>query len=159
MIKDAYFHTFLGPGWPNREFLEPYFTHPATDLGWFPNSSNDSAGISLQGLDGTEHLPWGRGRKDIDLAMWGNPDLGVLLQYSIIGGGVPRQDWFSRGDLTKIKKWVRTLHNDPMPVGLYIPFAEAWKAVKEFMETEGQLPKSIEWIKGEDLPEGTFPDP
>ena len=46
-----------------------------------------------------------------------------------------------------------------MPVGLFIPFAEAWKAVKEFMETEGQLPTSIEWIKGEDLPEGTFPDP
>lgn len=159
MKKHAYFHTFWGDEWPTLEFLEPYFTHPAKDFGWFPNSSNDSARISIQGLDGTEHLPWGRGRKDIDLAMWGNSEHGVLLQHSRIGGGVPRQDWFSRGDTTRLREWVRTLHNDPMPIGLYIPFDKAWKAVKEFMETEGQLPTSIEWIKGDDLPEGTFPDP
>ena len=31
-------------------------------------------------------------------------------------------------------------------------------AVQEFMETNGQLPKSIEWVKDTELPEGTFPD-
>ena len=41
----------------------------------------------------------------------------------------------------------------------YIPFAKAWPAVKEFMETEGQLPKAIEWVRAEDLPPKTFPDP
>ncbi len=91
--------------------------------------------------------------------MWGSPELGVLLQYARYGGGAPRQDGFSQGDMTRIRQWTRTLHNDPMPIGLYIPFAKAWLAVREFMETEGQLPTSIEWVKSSHLPEQTFPDP
>jgi hypothetical protein len=39
------------------------------------------------------------------------------------------------------------------------PFKSAWLAVKEFIETDGQLPKSIEWIANKELPVGTFPDP
>jgi hypothetical protein len=31
--------------------------------------------------------------------------------------------------------------------------------VKEFMETEGKLPSSIEWVTSDDLPANTFPDP
>jgi Immunity protein Imm1 len=54
---------------------------------------------------------------------------------------------------------VRNPHNDPLPVGLFIPFKTAWLAVKEFIETDGALPKSIEWIANKDLPPGTFPDP
>jgi hypothetical protein len=27
------------------------------------------------------------------------------------------------------------------------------------METDGQLPKSIEWVANRDLPPNTFPDP
>ncbi|MGD9671520.1 MAG: Imm1 family immunity protein [Hyphomicrobiaceae bacterium] len=158
MKKHAYFHTFWGDEWPTLEFLEPYFTHPAKDFGWFPNSSNDSAGISLQGLDGTEHLPWGRGRIDINLLMWGHPEHGVLLIYERVGRDDP-YGYCSKGDMSRLREWVRSLHDTPLPGGLFIPFAEAWKAVKEFIETEGQLPTSIEWIKSEDLPEGTFPDP
>jgi len=160
MSKDAYFHTFRGPGWPSQAFLKPYFRCPSGDaISWFPNSGNDSGGLELLGIDGTEHLPKGQGRKDIELAMWGNPELGVLLQYSRLGGGVPRQDWFSKGDVSKLSQWVRSLHGDPLPIALFIPFDRAWLAVKEFMETEGQLPISIEWVKGSELPEGTFPDP
>lgn len=70
-------------------------------------------------------------------------------------GSVPRQDWFAKGDLTRLKRWVRTRHAERMPIGLYIPFPEAWLAVKEFMKTEGQLPTSIEWVKSGDLPPGT----
>ena len=90
--------------------------------------------------------------------MTGNSDLGVLLIYTKRGGG-NRIEFASKGDLSKLRQWVRTLHDDPMPVGLYIQFAKAWLAVKEFMETEGRLPKSIEWVKNCDLPPGTFPDP
>jgi hypothetical protein len=42
---------------------------------------------------------------------------------------------------------------------LFVPFAIAWKAVKQFMETDGELPTSIEWVAASDLPRGTFPDP
>ncbi len=41
---------------------------------------------------------------------------------------------------------VRTLQNDPMPVGPSHPLCRGLKAVKEFMETEGNLPKSIAWV-------------
>jgi hypothetical protein len=160
MRKDAYFHTFLGPGWPSEAFLKPYFrTPPAGAISWFPNSGNDSGGLSLEDLDSTGLLRPDLGRKDIQLDMWGNPELGVLLQYTRLGGGVPRQDWFSKGDMSKIRQWVRSLHNDPLPVGLFIPFDKAWFAVKEFMETEGKLPSSIEWVTSDDLPANTFPDP
>ena len=37
--------------------------------------------------------------------------------------------------------------------------APSLHALKEFIETDGALPKSIEWIANKDLPPGTFPDP
>jgi len=46
-----------------------------------------------------------------------------------------------------------------MPIGLYVPFEAAWKAVKEFIETGGAFPQSIEWIANNDLPLNSFPDP
>ena len=106
----------------------------------------------------TEHLEASKGRIDIDLEMWGNPDLGVLLSYSKWGGG-HKQTYSSKGDLRRLRDWVRSTHDTLLPVGLFVPFEVAWKAVKEFIETDGQLPKSIEWIANRDLPPGTFPDP
>lgn len=70
-----------------------------------------------------------------------------------------RETYSSKGDPRRLREWVRTLHNTPLPVGLFIPFKAAWVAVKEFIETEGALPKSIEWVANKDLPPGTFPDP
>jgi len=91
--------------------------------------------------------------------MRGNPEFGVLLQYARFGGDVPRQDWFSKGDMRKFRQWVRSLYGDPLPVGLSIPFDQAWLAVKEFMDTDGQLSTSIDWVRSDDLPDNTFPDP
>lgn len=157
MRKDIYFDRKFGPGWPPPAELEPYFL-ASKGKEWFYTGGNDTAGLILEGVEGTEHLPEGKGRIDIRLSMWGNPDLGVLLIYSKRGGG-HREVYSSKGDLSEPRQWVRTLHDDPMPTGLYVPFAKAWLAVKEFMETDGKLPTSIEWIKNSDLPEGTFPDP
>ncbi len=158
MNKYVYFDAFHGDYWPAIDQLKPYFFTPPGEA-WFDTGGNDSASIKLEGIDGTEHMRLGFGRKDIHLYMWGNRGLGVLLQYARIGGGVPRQDWFSKGDMSKSRQWVRSLHDTPLPIGLFIPFDRAWLAVKEFMETEGKLPSSIEWIKNSDLPDGTFPDP
>jgi hypothetical protein len=65
----------------------------------------------------------------------------------------------SKGDLSRLSEYIRTSHNDPLPVGLFIPYAEAWKAVKEFIQTDGKLPQGIAWIANRDLPPNTFPDP
>ncbi|MEQ1713481.1 MAG: Imm1 family immunity protein [Hyphomicrobium sp.] len=152
-----YFDKFWGDFWPSLKELEPYFLAP-TGKEWFYTGGNDSGGLDLFGLDGTEHLPRFQGRVDIKLSMWGNPNLGVLLIYEKVGGG-HMEAYSSKGDMRRIREWVRSLHSTPLPAGLFIPFDRAWLAVKEFMETEGQLPTSIEWVKGADLPENTFPDP
>lgn len=157
MRKDIYFDRKFGPGWPPLVELEPYFLAPKGKE-WFYTGGNDTAGLTLEGVEGTEHLPEGKGRIDIRLSMWGNPALGVLMIYEKVGGG-HLEVYSSKGDMRRMREWVRSLHDTPLPVGLFVPFNRAWLAVKEFMETEGSLPKTVEWIKGSELPPGTFPDP
>jgi hypothetical protein len=122
-------------------------------------TENDSANFTAKGVDGTEHLEADKGRiDDVDLDMWGNPEHGVLLIYSKWGGRL-KETYSSRGDLARLGEQVRTMHDTVLPVGLFIPFKKAWMAVKEFIETDGKLPRSIEWIANRDLPPNTFPDP
>jgi hypothetical protein len=157
MRKSTYFASRPSDGWPSPRELERYFLAPAGER-WFFETRNDSGGFSAEGVDGTEHLEANKGRIDIDLQMWGNPDLGVLLIYSKWGGG-HKQIYSSKRDPRRLREWVRSTHDTLLPIGLFVPFEVAWLAVKEFIETDGQLPKSIEWIANRDLPPGTFPDP
>jgi hypothetical protein len=158
MRKHTYFASRPSEGWPDPKDLESYFLAPPGKR-WFFETGNDSAGLDVEGVDGTEHLEPNKGRIDIHLEMWGHPTLGVLLIYSKRGGGL-RSMFTSKGDLKRLRELVRSTHDTPLPVGLFVPFEEAWKAVKEFIETDGQrLPTSIEWIANRDLPENTFPDP
>jgi hypothetical protein len=156
MKRLSYFDRFDRWSWPDPKQLKPYFLAPS-DKRWTFKSGNDSWGLSLEGVDGTEHLERFKGRIDIRLGMWGHPGHGVLLMYEKIGGGF-KDTFYSVGDLTRLREWVLSLHGDPMPVGLYIPYERAWIAVKEFMETDGMRSSAIEWISAEDLPENTFPD-
>ena len=64
-----------------------------------------------------------------------------------------------RGNLLRLREYVETKHGDLEPMGFFIPFEAAWKAVKEFMEKDGVLPKCIPWIAVPDIPPGTFPGP
>ena len=157
MQKSIYFDKFDADAWPELWELEPYFLAPKGKE-WFYTGGNDSAGFDVYGVDGTGHLQKGKGRIDVRLSLWGNPEHGVLLIYHKYGGGVGEL-YSSKGDMSRIREWVRTLHGDARPIGLYIPFAEAWKAVKEFIETDGKLPTSIAWVKIKDLPDSTFPAP
>jgi hypothetical protein len=155
--KYSYFASRRSSGWPGLEELRPYFLAPPGQR-WFFDTGNDSGGFDALGVDGTEHLEAYKGRIDIHLEMWGHPDLGVLIIYSKLGGG-HKQTYTSRGDLSRLRKLVRGMHGTPLPVGLFIPYEFAWNAVKEFIETDGALPKSIEWVANRDLPPNTFPDP
>lgn len=158
MRKRIYFDKFRGTGWPAIREMEPFFLAPKGQQ-WSYFGGNDNWGIRIEGVNSTEHLDIADERRtDIRLGMWGHPEHGVLLIYEKVGGGFG-EAFTSRGDMSRIKEWIRTLHGDLMPVGLFIPFEEAWKAVKEFMETDGELPRSIEWVENNTLPEGTFPEP
>jgi hypothetical protein len=157
MNRNAYFHSYQGNFWPSLVQLQPFFSNAGES--WISRGGNDSWSIKLQGLEGTEDRPYGSGRKDINLNMWGRPGLGVLIIYHKTGPVGFRDAYTSKGDMSRLGELVRSTHDDPLPVGLFIPFERAWFAVKEFMVTEGQLPTSIEWIRNADLPPNTFPDP
>ncbi len=157
MRKRVYFDVFRGPGWPSPNQLEHYFLSGSGRRRAF-GTNNDSWGLSAEGLDGTEHLPAGKGRIDINFTVLGNPDHGVLLHYHKRDGR--RGDiYYSKGDPKRLRERVETRHGDLMPIGLFIPFERAWTAVKEFIETDGALPGSIAWIASGDIPPDVFPDP
>jgi hypothetical protein len=156
MRKHSYFDLFDHWSWPHPKELEPYFLAPSGKR-WTFETGNDSWGLNLEGVDSTEHLERFKGRIDIGLGMWGHPEHGVLLMYEKVGGDF-NDIYYSAGDLNRLREWVRTLHGDPMPVGLFIPYERAWIAVKEFLETDGARSTDIAWISAEDLPPNTFPD-
>jgi hypothetical protein len=146
--------------WPAPGDIERYFLEPPEE-NWCFDIGRDSAGFSLEGLDGTDHLPpLDSGRINIRLYLQVHPILGMLLQWSKWDGRRQKgQTYLSKGDLTRQGQFVwggqGTLH----PVALFIPYAMAWKAVKEFLESDGALPTSIEWIASRDLPDETYPEP
>lgn len=157
MRKHTYFDDYWDDGWPPLNWLEPYFLTPAGRKKFF-SDGNDSWGIGIWGVDGTEHLEPYKSRIDIDLTIQGNPKLGVLLCYRRSGGG-QGMSYYSKGDLTRLHEWVKSTHDDLLPVGLFIPWEKAWNAVKEFIECDAALPTCIEWINANDLPPNTFPGP
>jgi Immunity protein Imm1 len=156
MKKSVYFDMIDRDSWPDPKELKPYFFGlPGQE--WFDTGGNDGASISASGLYGTEGGVPGKTRVDLYLHLYGKPGLGVLLFYHKYGGGY-REAFTSKGDMTLLREYVRDLHQTLLPVGLFIPFPKAYDAVKEFIETDGQLPKCIEWVANKDLPPGTFPD-
>lgn len=156
MKKTTYFDGLPNHGWPNLQDLEPYFLAPPGKE-WSYEGGNDSWGLHAQGLYGTEHLDPKTGRVDVDLYMVGHPQHGVILGYNKWDGREHRKyEYSSTGDVSRLNEQVHTLHGNRMPAGLFIPFAQAWNAVKEFIETNGELPKSIKWVDVADLPPDAF---
>jgi len=155
--KLTYFASEWREGWPTLDEIAHYFLGPPGQR-WFFETRNDSGGFTIEGIEGTENLEPYKDRIDIHLLMWGHPDLGVLVMWEKWGGG-PSETFTSKGDLSRLREWVRSTHDTPLPIGLFIPYVKAWEAVKEFLQTDGTLPKSIEWVANSDLPANTFPDP
>lgn len=156
MRKRSSFDAFDRWSWPDPKELEPYFLAPPGER-WTFETGNDSWGLALEGVDGTEHLKSYKGRIDIRLGMWGHPEHGVLLMYEKVSVDSD-ETYYSIGDRSRLGEWVRALHGDPLPVGLFIPYERAWIAVKEFIDTDGMRSSAIDWIAAQDLPPNTFPN-
>jgi hypothetical protein len=157
MRKTTYFCDYESEEeWPDPGWLAPYFMTPSGRRRAF-GLTNDCWGMNLEGIGGTEHLPPFHGRIDINLTILGHPDFGVHLSYQRFAA--QGLTFYSKGDLGRLRECVRTMHGDLVPIGLYVPFETAWKEVKEFIERDGAVPKTITWIAGRDLPADTFPDP
>ena len=158
MRKHSYFASRFREGWPDPAEMEPYFLAPPGKR-WFFETGNDSGGLTAEGVDGTGHFePADRRRITVYLDMWGHPELGVQFTWRKSGGG-HSETFYSMGDLSRLGEHVRSLHDTPLPVGLFIPYQDAWEAVKEFIETDGERPKGIAWVEENALPAGTFPAP
>jgi hypothetical protein len=158
MKKSAYFASEWYERWPKPHEIERYFLAPQGKQWYGGPGRTDTAGLWAEGADGTEHLHEDRGRVYIDLKMWGRADLGVLLVHWKRSSAAD-ETFTSVGDLNRLNEMMMGAHGDILPIGLFIPFEQAWKAVKEFIENDGRLPTSIEWIANKDLPPHTFPEP
>lgn len=158
VIRTIYFDRFRWSDWPHPSALEPFFLAPSGQE-WSYLGGNDSWGMNVKGLYGTSHLPEAD-QVGVSLTMIGNRQLGVYLAYRKWDGRIRKQySYNSKGDLRRLGEFVESLHETSLSVGLFVPFAVAWKAVKQFMETDGELPDSIEWVAAKDLPPETFPLP
>jgi hypothetical protein len=158
--KNCYLQDYVGPFWPRPDQLEKYFAQNG-EL-WSPGGKergNDHWALRAEGLNGTQALSRNESA-NLELGMVGSPDHGVLLQYVKWDGRIQRRDcYLSKGDLSRLGRFMYSLHGDPYSLALFIPFEQAFNAVRQFIETDGELPTSIEWVAARDLPPETFPDP
>jgi hypothetical protein len=156
MNKTAYFAGLDYKRWPAPYEIERYFLASPGEQWFGGDGRTDTAGLWAEGADGTEHLEQGKGRVYIDLKLWGRHDLGVLLIHWK-RNATSGEAYTSVGDLNRLDEMMMNTHGDILPIGLFIPFERAWEAVKEFIETDGHPPASIQWIANKDLPPNTFP--
>jgi len=147
MRKRVDFEGLVGSGWPSLEELERRFWTRLREDGAVMGK------LSAEGVDGTAHLEPRNGRIDVGLRLQGIEEHGVILLYWKRG----YDDFYSfTGDLSRLREWIFSLSQTWMPVPLFIPAEKAWNATKEFIETEGALPRSIDWIAAIDLPPNSF---
>lgn len=156
MKKITSFRGYEGPGWPDEKWLAPYFLTPAGRHKVF-GTRNNHWGLKARGVDGTENLPFDR-KISINLHIVGRPDLGVMLLYDRVSPS-DGYAYYSVGNPKTLRTLVKASQGSRMPIGLFIPFEQALKAIAEFIEKNGALPKCIDWIAADDLPEGSFPEP
>jgi hypothetical protein len=146
-----------GVVWPEIGWLEPFFHDSAGQVAPLQLDRREGS-FYLEGVDGTGGLSRHSGRVDISLMLWANPERGVMLEHRKFGGGIDIA-WFSKGDLRFRLNWVWSKYGTPLSTGFFIPAERAWLAVKQFIQMDGALPDSIEWVDERELPADTFPPP
>jgi hypothetical protein len=159
MRKKAYFDSHWGIGWPSPSHIESCLSDSVGRRSFFAKGY-DGGSFLAEGLYGTEGLMPKSGRIDVTLYMYANPTHGILLIYSKWDGTVQvGHSYHSKGDLSRLREHVNSFHGTALPIGLFIPFDAGCSAMREFIERDGELPTTIEWIVGTDLPPNTYPAP
>lgn len=157
MKTRAYFDELWGDEWPTIDWLEPRFRAPPRGISPLQAKKGDGR-FEVEGVDGTGHLDKNNGRIDAVMLLCADPRYGLLFDYTRFGGGV-REAFLSKGDLRRRLEWVKSPHGTPLSIGLFVPVEKGWNALKQFIESKGQLPTAIEWIAEGELPPETFPLP
>lgn len=157
--KEAAFDDYWGNGWPDISVVEQGLSDPEKLARLFAKG-RDGACFSIEWIyDKTNSAPQSE-LVGATLYMHMNPDHGIKLQYSKWDGRIgEKKTYHSKGDLVRLKQFVRSFHRTPLSIGLFVPFEMGRKAVKEFLETDGALPRSIDWVSDDELPSEVFPLP
>lgn len=159
MHKESAFNTHWGDGWPDLAMVEACVIDPVRRAEMLASGMH-GGNFSITGLYGTENLAPREGLVSSTLYLYLNASHGAMLLYSRWDGREQKQYGYnSKGDLSLLGQFVRSFHDTPLSLGLFIPFEDGWLAIKEFMLSEGELPTCIEWVATEVLPPETFPDP
>ena len=158
--KEAAFDDHWGNGWPEISIVDQSLSDP-NKLSQFFAKGRDGACFSIEWVyDKKSNSAPQSELVGAILYMHINRDHGMKLQYSKWDGRVgEKKTYHSKGDLTRLKQFVRSFHRTPLSIGLFVPFEIGRKAVKEFLETDGELPRSVDWISENDLPPEAFPLP
>jgi len=157
--KEASFGDHWGNGWPDISAVEKGLADPEKLAQLFAKG-RDGGCFSIEWIyDKDDSIPQ-TGLVGAILYMHMNPEHGIKLQYSGWDRRTAkRETYHSKGDLTRLKQFVRSFHRTPLSIGLFVPFEIGRKAVKEFLQTDGKLPQSVDWISDDDLPSEVFPLP
>lgn len=156
--KEASFDAYWGDGWPDAKAVEHCLSDPRRRAQYFADGY-DGGCFAIEGYEDEKLIPISP-YKGAVLYMHMNPEHGIKLQHSSWDKRLgERNTYHSKGDLRRLKEFVRSFHGTQLSVGLFVPFDAGCKAVMEFMQTDGELPRNISWISEKDLPADVFPDP
>lgn len=157
--REAAFDDHWGNGWPDISAVEQGLADPEK-LAQLLAKGRDGGCFSIEWIyDKSDSTPQ-FGTVGAVLYMHMNTDHGIKLQYSGWDRRTGnRETYHSKGDLMRLKQFVRSFHGTPLSIGLFVPFEKGRKAIKEFLQTDGELPRSVDWISDDDLPSEVFPIP
>jgi len=157
--KEAAFDDHWGSGWPDIGVVEQRLSDPEKLAQMFAKG-RDGGCFSIKWIYDKNNAEPQSELVAATLYMHMNSEHGIKLQYSRWDGRIgEKKTYHSKGDLTRLKHFVRSFHRTPLSIGLFVPFEIGRKAVKEFLETDGDLPRSIDWVPEDGLPSEVFPLP
>jgi hypothetical protein len=156
--KQASFNDYWGNGWPDISTIECCLGDPDKRAQFFAEG-HDGGCFSVEWISKNQNQKPELKLAGATLFLHVHPDSGIKLQYSKWDRREGEKKTFhSKGNVRRLKEFVRSLHGTPLSLGLFVPFELGIRAVKEFMRTEGELPQDITWISDNELSSDVFPD-
>jgi hypothetical protein len=146
MKRSFIFASFGETQWTDAGKIEPFFLDSKQREAMFIRRQDDGL-FSIDGMEGTDNLSREADRVNARLYLNMLPEHGVTISYHHWDGRSRKKTYFySKGNLDLINEYVRSFQGSPLQLGLFIPYEAAWRTVKEFMEGDGGLPASIDWV-------------